>query len=222
MANTNYSSYFDHTILKTDAVTSDIRTLCADAKTHQFFSVCVNPYWIPICLEQLKGSPVAICTVIGFPLGANTTRAKVYETEQAIRAGATEIDVVINIGALKDKNLLVVQNELNDVVLACKEKALVKVIVESGILTTTELSWAIECVNKSGAEFIKTSTGFASTGATVAAVEQMKREGRPGLKIKASGGIRTAQDFKTYVDLGVHRVGASKSVDILNELLGKK
>lgn len=222
MAKTNYSSYFDHTILKSDATSDDVRSLCNEARTNNFFSVCVNPYWIPLCLEQLKGSSVAVCTVIGFPLGANTTRIKVFETEQALRAGATEIDVVINIGALKDKNLSVVERELTDVVLACKEKALVKVIVESGILTSTELSWAIECVNKSGAEFIKTSTGFAATGATVAAVEQMKREGRAGLKIKASGGIRTAKDFTTYLDLGVHRVGASKSVEILNELQGKK
>lgn len=222
MAHSNFASYFDHTILKPDAVAADVRKLCAEARTHSFFSVCVNPAWIPLCVEQLKGTPVAVCTVVGFPLGANTTRVKVFETEQALRAGATEIDVVINIGALKDKNLSLVQSELKDVVLSCKGNALVKVIVESGILNPTELSWAIEAVNSSGAEFIKTSTGFASVGATVAAVEHMKKEGRSGLKIKASGGIRTAQDFKTYVDLGVHRVGASKSVDILSELQGNK
>lgn len=222
MATTNYSAYFDHTILKPDATAADIRKLCSEAKNHSFFSVCVNPCWIPLCMEQLKGTKVEICTVIGFPLGANTTRAKVFEAEQALRAGATELDVVINIGALKDKNLSLVQHELTDVVTAAKGKALTKVIVESGILSKDELSWAIECVNASGAEFIKTSTGFASTGATVAAVEQMKKEGRKGLKIKASGGIRTAQDFKTYVDMGVDRVGASKSVEILNDLQGKK
>ncbi len=218
MTNSSFASYFDHTILKPDAVAADVRKLCAEARAHQFFSVCVNPTWIPLCVEQLKGTAVAVCTVIGFPLGANTTRTKIFEVEQALRAGATEIDVVINIGALKDKNLSLVQSELTGVVTACKGKALVKVIVESGILNPTELSWAIEAVNASGAEFIKTSTGFASTGATVAAVEQMKKKGRAGLKIKASGGIRTAQDFKTYVDLGVHRVGASKSVEILSEL----
>ncbi len=222
MAITDYSSYFDHTILKPDAVSADIRTLCSEAKDHKFFSVCVNPYWIPLCMEQLKGTTVEICTVIGFPLGANTTRAKVFEAEQAVRAGATEIDVVMNIGALKDKNLSYIQHELNDVLAAAKGKALTKVIVESGLLTTEELSWAIECVNISGADFIKTSTGFASVGATPAAVEQMKREGRAGLKIKASGGIRSAQDFNTYLSLGVHRIGASKSVAILNDLLGKK
>lgn len=222
MANTNFASLFDHTLLKPDAIAADIRKLCAEAKEHHFFSVCVNPFWIPLCREQLKGTAVEVCTVVGFPLGANTTRAKVFETEQALRAGATEIDAVINIGALKDKNLSVVQNELNDIMAATKGKALTKIIVESGLLTPEELSWAIECVNKSGAEFIKTSTGFASVGATPAAIEQMKREGRTGLKIKASGGIRTAHDFNTYATLGVHRIGASKSVDILNELAGKK
>lgn len=222
MSTTAFASFIDHTILKPDAIAADIRKLCAEARTHQFFSVCVNPFWIPLCVEQLKGTSIAVCTVIGFPLGANTTRAKVFETEQALRAGATEIDVVINIGALKDKNLSLVQSELSDVVLACKGNALVKVIVESGILSATELSWAIECVNASGAEFIKTSTGFAATGATPQAVEQMKKEGRAGLKIKASGGIRTAADFKTYIDLGVHRVGASKSVEILTDMLAKK
>ena len=222
MATTDFAAFFDHTILKPDALAADIRKLCAEARTHHFFSVCVNPCWIPLCLEQLKGTSIAVCTVVGFPLGANTTRTKVYETEQALRAGATEIDVVINIGALKDKNLTLVQNELNDVVLACKGKALVKVIVESGLLSSSELSWAIECVNASGAEFIKTSTGFVATGATPQVVEQMKKERRPGLKIKASGGIRTATDFKTYIDLGVDRVGASKSVEILADMQAKK
>lgn len=222
MANSSFSSLFDHTLLRPDATATDIRTLCVEAKTHGFFSVCINPFWIPLCMEHLKGTTVELCTVIGFPLGANTTRAKVFEAEQAVRAGATEIDVVINIGALKDKNTSIVQRELDDVVAAAKGKALTKVIVESGILSAEELSWAISCVNDSGAEFIKTSTGFAGIGATPSAVEQMKREGRPGLKIKASGGIRTAHDFKTYVDLGVHRIGASKSVDILHELTGKK
>lgn len=222
MGQSNFATFFDHTILKPDAVAADVRKLCSEAREHQFFSVCVNPTWIPLCVDLLKGTSVAVCTVVGFPLGATSQAVKVFETTEALKMGATEIDMVINVGALKDKNLALVQQEINAIVVACKGKALVKVIVESGLLSTTELSWAIDCVNNSGAEFIKTSTGFASTGATPDAVAQMKREGRHGLKIKASGGIRTAQDFKTYVDLGAERVGASKSVDILRELQEKK
>ncbi|MCC6138406.1 MAG: deoxyribose-phosphate aldolase [Bdellovibrionaceae bacterium] len=222
MSQSTFASFFDHTILKPDAVATDIHKLCAEALEHKFFSVCVNPTWIPLCVEQLKESSVAVCTVVGFPLGANNQATKVFETEQALKAGATEIDMVINVGALKDKNLALVEQEIRAVVAVCKGKALTKVIVESGLLSATELSWAIECVNASGAEFIKTSTGFANTGATPDAVSQMKREGRSGLKIKARGGIRTAQDFKVYLDLGVDRVGASKSVDIIRDLMEKK
>ncbi len=210
--------FFDHTVLKPDATSQDIKKLCAEALEHQFFSVCVNPHWIPPCALLLRDSSVKVCTVVGFPLGANSSAVKIFETEEALRAGASEIDVVINIGALKDNHLSLVTQELQDVVRTCRGKALVKVIVESGILKPQELLWAIDCVNNSGAEFIKTSTGFAGTGATPEAVNQMKLHGRSGLKIKASGGIRTAADFKTYVDLGVHRIGASKSVEILKDL----
>lgn len=213
-----YSSYFDHTILKPDATAADITKLCSEAQQHSFFSVCVNPFWISTCTELLKKSGVVVCTVVGFPLGANTVESKLFETQQCLDLGATEIDVVMNIGALKDKNLSYVKKELSAVVALCKGKALVKVIVESGILSPDELSWAIEAVNESGAEFIKTSTGFAAVGATPESVAQMKLQGRSGLKIKASGGIRTSEDFKRYLELGVDRIGASKSVDILKEL----
>lgn len=214
----SYSHYFDHTLLKPDATSKDILQLCQEAQTHAFFSVCVNPYWVPTCVEALKQTSVAVCTVVGFPLGANTATTKIAETETCLRLGATEIDVVLNIGALKDRRTQYVAEELQSVVAVCKERALVKVIVESGLLNTDELSWAVDAVNESGAEFIKTSTGFAAVGATPESVHQMKLQGRSGLKIKASGGIRTAQDFMQYVNLGVHRIGASKSVSILKDL----
>lgn len=214
----SFSQYFDHTVLKPDARSHDILQLCQEAKTHAFFSVCVNPYWIPVCVEALKDSSVAVCTVVGFPLGANTTATKISETENCLHLGATEIDVVINIGALKDQRNKYVTQELQSIVASCKNRALVKVIVESGLLSSEELLWAIDAVNESGAEFIKTSTGFAAVGATPESVTQMKIHGRSGLKIKASGGIRSAQDFMQYVNLGVHRVGASKSVSILKDL----
>lgn len=220
MTTNNFAALFDHTLLKPDALSTDIVKLCDEAVTHHFYAVCVNPAWVTLCKNQLAKSKIQLCTVVGFPLGANTSSTKIFETETALRAGASEIDVVINIGALKEKNLSLVTAELKAIVDVCQGHALVKVIVESGLLSPLELSWAIECVNSSDAEFIKTSTGFASVGATPAAVVQMKREGRPGLKIKASGGIRTADDFRTYLNLGVERIGASKSVEILKELLG--
>jgi deoxyribose-phosphate aldolase len=217
MTKNKYATYFDHTILKPDARKQDIEKLCAEALQNHFFSVCVNPFWVPTCSELLKGSDVAVCTVIGFPLGANSQKIKIHETELAVQQGATEVDVVLNIGALKDKNISLVTQELTAVVSAAGS-ALTKVIVESGLLSPEELRWAIDAVNASGAAFIKTSTGFATVGATPEAVSTMAKYGRPGLKIKASGGIRSAQDFLQYVNLGAHRVGASKSVEILQQL----
>lgn len=210
--------YFDHTLLKQNATRSEVAKLCSEAKAHGFFSVCVNPFWISLCKNILDGTQVKVCTVVGFPLGANLVQSKIAETLHALEAGADEIDCVINVGALKSGLLATVKEELEGIVGACRGRALVKVIVESGVLSPEELQTAIELVNASGAEYIKTSTGFAATGATPEAVRLMKKLGRPGLKIKASGGIRSGADFKTYVDLGAERVGASRSVEILEEL----
>lgn len=218
MGKSNYASYFDHTILKPDATRDEILQLCSEAREHGFFSVCVNPTWVPLCRERLSESSVKVCTVVGFPLGANLSSTKTTEVRQAIAAGADEVDVVINVGALKSGDRSLVERELLEMVAAAQPKTLVKVIVESGLLTADELTIAVAAVNNSGAEYIKTSTGFAAVGATPEAVRLMKALGRPGLKIKASGGIRTAQDFQTYADLGVHRIGASRSVDILRAL----
>jgi deoxyribose-phosphate aldolase len=212
------ASYFDHTLLKQSATRTEVAKLCTEAIEHGFFSVCVNPYWIPLCRQILTDSQVKTCTVVGFPLGANLTKTKIQETEHALEAGAQEIDCVINVGALKSGHLSVITDELEGIVSACRTKALVKVIVESGLLNNEQLMLAIQIVSDSGAEYIKTSTGFANVGATPEAVKMMKKFGRDGLKIKVSGGVRSAEDFKNYVALGADRIGASRSVEILKEL----
>jgi deoxyribose-phosphate aldolase len=215
------AKYFDHTLLKQSATRTEVAKLCSEAMEHGFFSVCVNPFWVAMCRKILAASQVKTCTVVGFPLGANLTKTKIEETVHAVSEGAQEIDCVINVGALKSGNLPVIGDELEGIISACRGRALVKVIVESGLLNHEELLSVIQIVSDSGAEFIKTSTGFASTGATPEAVQAMKKFGRPGLQIKASGGIRSADDFKTYVSLGATRVGASRSVEILKELSKK-
>lgn len=214
----NPASYIDHTLLRPTATANDVEQLCREALENSFFSVCVNPCWISLCVQKLISSSVKVCTVVGFPLGAQTTATKVFETQQALTLGASEIDIVMNVGMLRSFRDKDVVDELRAVVDLCQNKALVKVIVESGVLSSEELARAIDIVNVTGAEFIKTSTGFAAVGATEDAVLLMKQRGRPGLKIKASGGIKTASDFKKYINLGVSRVGASQSVSILKEL----
>lgn len=213
---------FDHTVLKQEATATEVKNLCREAKEFQFFSVCINPCWIALAKKELAGSQVKVCTVIGFPLGANTTATKLSEAKEAIALGADELDFVINVGALKSGDSSFVAQELKTLVTAVKNQALSKIIVESSILTQQELSLAITAVNESGAEFIKTSTGFFGSGATVDAVQQMRKEGRPGLKIKASGGIRTLNDFEKFHALNVERIGASKSVDILKDWSQRK
>lgn len=213
-----FARYVDHTLLRPTATEAEIEKLCAEAIEHCFYAICVNPCWLSFCQKQLSSSRVQLCTVVGFPLGANHPKTKLRETELALKEGAQEIDCVLNIGFLKSKKISAALEDIKDIVQLCKSQALVKVIVESGILSESELKIAIDLVNESGAEFIKTSTGFASIGATEEAVKLMRLTGRPGLKIKASGGIKTAEDFKKYLELGVSRIGASQSVTILKEL----
>lgn len=215
----NFSQFFDHTLLKQTATSLEIENLCREALEHSFFSVCVNPCWLSLCQQFLSQSRVKLCTVIGFPLGANSAKSKIDETANALGDGAHEIDCVMNIGYLKSQKISQIKEELSEIVRLCKKTALVKVIVESGVLSESELKIAIQLVNESGADFIKTSTGFASIGATVSAVKTMRSLGRPGLQIKASGGIKTAADFKIFTELGASRIGASQSVSILSELL---
>jgi deoxyribose-phosphate aldolase len=213
-----FAAYFDHTLLRPTATEQEIVQLCKEATAHSFFSVCVNPCWLAICKSLLSNSSVKLCTVVGFPLGANDTLTKLKETEEALSNGAQEIDCVINLGFLKSGKTKLVQQELQEIHSLCAGTALVKVIVESGILSHEELLSAITLVNNSSAEFIKTSTGFAAVGATEDAVKTMRQFGRGGLQIKASGGIKTAQDFQKYTKLGATRIGASQSVAILQEL----
>jgi deoxyribose-phosphate aldolase len=215
-----FAASFDHTLLRPTATENEIVQLCEEAVEHSFFSVCVNPCWLDVCKATLATSSVKLCTVVGFPLGANDSFTKLKETESALKHGANEIDCVLNIGFLKSGRAQLVANELTQLTSICRGHALVKVIVESGVLSHEELLQAISLVNESSAEFIKTSTGFAHIGATEVAVKTMRQFGRPNLKIKASGGIKTAEDFRKYVDLGASRIGASQSVSILKELEG--
>ncbi|MDW8801996.1 deoxyribose-phosphate aldolase [Clostridium sp. A1-XYC3] len=209
--------YIDHTILKPEATEEEVTKLCKEAKEYKFASVCVNPYYTALVKENLKGTGVKTCVVIGFPLGANTKEVKAFETENAIGNGAEEVDMVINIGALKDKKYSVVEEDIKAVVDKAKGKALVKVIIETCLLSREEIIKACELSVKAGADFVKTSTGFSSDGAKVENVALMRKTVGSGVGVKASGGIR---DFKTamaMVEAGANRIGASAGIKIVEE-----
>jgi len=206
----------DHTILRPDATRADVTKLCAEARQYHFASVCVNPYWVPLVAEQLKGSPVKVCTVVGFPLGATTTAIKVAETEGAIRVGAEEIDMVINVGALKSGDYDTVKLDIQSVVEAShRGGAIVKVIIETALLDDNQKAMACTFAKMAGADFVKTSTGFASSGATVHDVALMRMIVGPTMGVKASGGIRTLDDLQKMAAAGATRIGASASVKII-------
>lgn len=210
------ASLIDHTLLKPEATASDIRKICAEARRYVFASVCVNPYWIPIVAQELKDSGVKVCSVVGFPLGATTTASKVAETTEAIRAGANEIDVVLNVGELRAGNLESVEADIRAVVeSAHARKAIVKVILETSLLTTEQKVAACMTAKVAGADFVKTSTGFGAGGATVADVALMRETVGPEMGVKASGGIRTLDDLNKMVAAGATRIGASASVAIV-------
>lgn len=206
----------DHTLLKPDATEEQIRKLCEEAKTYGFMSVCVNPHWVPLCAELLRGTDVKVCTVIGFPLGANRSEIKAVEAEDAVARGAAEVDMVINIGALKSKQYDVVRNDIRAVVDAVKPEALVKVIIETCLLTDEEKVKACELAKEAGADFVKTSTGFSTGGATVADVALMRRTVGPEMGVKASGGVRDYETALAMVRAGANRIGASAGVAILS------
>lgn len=212
------AKYIDHTILKADATTKMIVKLCDEAKEYGFYSVCVNPCYVKLCREFLRDTDVKVCCVIGFPLGANTSIVKAFEAKNAIENGADEIDMVINIGALKSKEFDIVLNDIKEVINVTYGKAMLKVIIETCLLTDEEKIKACELVTESGADFVKTSTGFSSAGATVADIELMKNAVNGKCKIKASGGIRTRRDLEDVILAGADRVGASASVNIINEI----
>lgn len=205
----------DHTLLKADATQPMVEKLAAEAKEHDFASVCVNPYWVPLCANLLKGTNVKVCTVIGFPLGASTTAVKVFETQNAIENGATEVDMVINIGELKNNNLDFVQQDIEAVVNAAKGKALTKVIIETSLLTKDEIKAVSKLVTNAGAEFIKTSTGFSTGGATVEDVKLMAETTGDNVEVKASGGVRTKEDFDAMVEAGATRIGTSNGIALV-------
>lgn len=212
------ASYIDHTALKAETTREQIEQLVTEAKEYEFASVCVNPTWVSYCSEQLQDSPVKVCTVIGFPLGANATATKVFETKQAIQDGATEVDMVINIGALKDGNVELVLEDIRAVVEAAKGKALTKVIIETALLSEDEKKQVSSLVKESGADYIKTSTGFSTNGATEDDIRLMRSIVGPSIGVKASGGIRDLNSMKLMIDAGATRIGASAGVAIMQEV----
>jgi len=206
----------DHTILKPDATPDQIAQLCYEARKYEFASVCVNPTHVKMCAELLRGSPVKVCTVIGFPLGASSTAVKVFETETALRDGATEIDMVINIGALKGKDYELVAKDINGVVrMAHASGALVKVIIETALLTDEEKEIASLLSKEAGADFVKTSTGFSGGGATAEDIALIRGTVGPEMGIKASGGVKSFEDAQRMVMSGATRIGASAGVKIV-------
>ncbi|WP_432694002.1 deoxyribose-phosphate aldolase [Priestia aryabhattai] len=211
----NITGIIDHTLLKADATEEQITVLAQEAKEYSFASVCVNPTWVKKAAELLKDAPeVKVCTVIGFPLGATTSAVKAFETTNAIENGADEVDMVINIGALKDKNYDLVQSDIQAVVDAAKGKALVKVIIETALLTDEEKAKVSELAVKAGADFVKTSTGFSTGGAKVEDVALMRKTVGPDVGVKASGGVRGLEDAKAMIEAGATRIGASSGVSI--------
>ncbi len=211
----NINKLIDHTALKPNTNKESILKLIAEAKTYDFASVCVNPCWVALAHQELKNTDIKVCTVIGFPLGANTTEVKVFETKDAIEKGAQEIDMVINIAMLKDKEYDYVENEIHQIVEAAKDKAIVKVIIETCLLTDEEKIKACELSQKAGADFVKTSTGFSTGGATVHDIALMRKTVGAEMGVKASGGVHTHEEALAMVEAGATRIGASASVKLL-------
>lgn len=210
----NPAKLIDHTLLKPVATQTDIERLCNEARQHGFCSVCVNPYWVSFAKKQLQGSDVKVCTVIGFPLGANTTAIKAAETKDAVANGADEIDMVINVGALKGNDLKTVLEDIQAVRNACQGRIL-KVILETSQLTDEEKITACKLCAQAKADFVKTSTGFIGGGATPQDVSLMRHSIPADMQVKASGGIRTREDFDTMVAAGATRIGASSGIKII-------
>ncbi len=206
----------DHTLLKPDATQDEVAQLAYEARKYKFASVCVNPSYVKLSAQLLKGSEVDVCTVVGFPLGATPTDVKVFEAQQAIREGATEIDMVINVGALKSKDYELVETDIASVARACHAgNAILKVIIEAALLTDEEKVAASQLSKIAGADFVKTSTGFGPGGATPEDVALMRRVVGPNIGVKAAGGIKTAEDARRMIEAGASRIGASASIKIV-------
>ena len=208
------NKYIDHTLLKQDATVEQIDSLLSEAREYDFASVCVNPFWVSYAHSGLQDTDVKVCTVVGFPLGATTSAVKAFETKEAIQNGADEIDMVINVGALKSGNTDLVESDIRAVVEASGEK-LVKVIIEACLLTNDEKVLACQLTQKAGADFVKTSTGFSTGGATLADVKLMRQTVGPDMGVKAAGGARSYADAVAFVEAGATRIGTSAGVAIL-------
>jgi deoxyribose-phosphate aldolase len=216
--NKDFAKFIDHTLLKADAKKEEILELCEEAKMYSFASVCINPTWVKTAAASLEGSPVKVCTVIGFPLGASTSAVKAFEAKNAIENGATEIDMVINIGALRDGDDETVKKDIASVVEAANGKAIVKVIIETSLLTDHEKRTACELAVVAGADFVKTSTGFSTGGATEVDIKLMRAVVGPVTGVKASGGVRSFEDMQKMINAGATRIGASSGVQIMRGL----
>lgn len=209
------NKYIDHTLLKPDATTEQIKKICDEAKKYDFASVCVNSCHAELVARELKDSGVSTCCVVGFPLGAMLTEAKAYEARLAIEKGASEIDMVINIGAAKEGNWKLVEDDIKAVVDACHPKALLKVIIETCLLTDEENREACRCAVRAGADYVKTSTGFSTGGANVHDVALMRETVGPDVGVKASGGVRTHEDADKMIKAGATRLGTSSGVKLM-------
>lgn len=210
----NINRLIDHTLLKPDAKQEEIEKLCAEAIKYHFMSVCVNPCNVNLCAKLLKGSDVKVCTVNGFPLGANISKTKIEETKYCLENGASEIDMVINIGRLKDKDYDYVENEIREIKNVCKDNIL-KVILETCLLSDEEIVKACQLSQNAGADFVKTSTGFSKGGATTHAVKLMRETVKDALGVKASGGIHSYEEAMAMVEAGANRIGASSGIKIV-------
>lgn len=220
MTKEQLAKLIDHTLLKPNATKDDIRHLCEEAKKNDFWSVCVNPTYVSLAAEIVRGSNVKVCCVVGFPLGANTSEVKALEAEKAITDGASEIDMVVNIGALKSRDYELVKRDIREVVRRAKttrKDTITKVIIEAGLLTRDEKISVCRFVKEAGADFVKTSTGFTTSGATVDDVKLIRNVIGPNLGIKASGGIRAYRDVIDLVKAGANRIGTSSGVRIIEE-----
>jgi deoxyribose-phosphate aldolase len=208
----------DHTLLRADATRPEVLQLCAEARQFGFASVCVNSAWVPLVARELRGTPVKTCAVAGFPLGAMATAAKVFEAEEAIRSGASEIDMVLSVGLLRAGETLAVEKDIRAVAEAChRNGAILKVIFETALLNDAQKLTACQLSVAAGADFVKTSTGFSKAGATTADIALMRRAVGPAIGVKASGGIRSAADARAMIAAGASRIGASASIRIVQE-----
>ncbi|MBP2097621.1 deoxyribose-phosphate aldolase [Enterococcus rivorum] len=217
------NKYFDHTLLKPNATRNDIDTLINEAVKYDFMSICINPYWVSYASEKLAHSDVKVCTVIGFPLGASTTEMKAAETKQAVNDGANEVDMVINIGLLKEKEYDLVKKEIAVVVDSAGIKTIVKVIIETCLLTDEEKEIACQLAKEAGADFVKTSTGFSTGGATATDIALMRKTVGPTMGVKASGGVKSREDVDVMIKAGATRIGTSSGILIVeNQSVNEK